>query len=63
MTTPKAKLAGLALIAALVVAAIISVPASVQSGSGPLQRGHGGIVHRIFVIGNVCASVIGRQHH
>ncbi len=38
MTTPKARCAGLALIAALVVAAIISVPASVQSGMPDISK-------------------------
>ncbi len=33
-----------------------------QGGSGPLQCGHGGMVHRIFVIGNGRASVIGTQY-
>ncbi len=34
-----------------------------EGGSGdPLQCGHGGMVHRIFVIGNGRASVIGAQY-
>ena len=33
-----------------------------QGGSGPLQCGHGGMVHRIFVIGNGSASAIGTQY-
>ena len=33
-----------------------------HQGSGPLQCGHGGMVHRIFVIGNARASVIGAQY-
>ena len=38
MTTPTTTFAGLALIAALVVAAIISVPASVQSGMPDISK-------------------------
>ncbi len=33
-----------------------------QDGSGPLQCGHVGMVHRIFTIGNARASVIGTQY-
>ncbi len=33
-----------------------------QGSGGPLQRGHGGMVHRISVIGNARASVIGAQY-
>ncbi len=34
-----------------------------QGSSGPLQRGHGGMVHRIFTIGTARASVIGKTVH
>ncbi len=33
-----------------------------QGGGEPFQRGHDGMVHRIFVIGNARASVIGTQY-